>query len=248
MNIENFHFPPIDYRYWLSQHGDNDIGNVGLGLTTRLSNLRIINSSISQEVIDLNSMLEAVNYIERKVAVKTKNNQDYLDIFDAINNWGGKTIQRGIVYSGLTLRNNLEYKDWFANYINAAELLREEGGLLKGIELMFKTIGLGVSFGSKHIAFWTFDNPATAIYDSKISQILLRSKNPKTKDMVPFINAINMLSINHRIYCGNLNPKEIEKALFAFHKYYWSNSAKWLGLSSGNDFDCAVEWNAMMFF
>lgn len=248
MNIENFHFPPIDYGYWLTQHGDNVVGNVGLGLTTRLSNLQIINSSISQEVIDLNSMLEAVDYIERKVAVKTKNNQDYLDIFDAINNWGGKTIQRGIIYSGLTLRNNLEYKDWFTNYINAAELLREEGQLLMGIELMFKTIGLGVSFGSKHIAFWTFDNPATAIYDSKISQILLRSKNPKTQDMIPFINAINNLSNNHVEFCGELTPKDIEKALFAFHKNYWSNGGVWLGLTSGSDFDCAVEWNRMMIY
>jgi hypothetical protein len=247
-STDNFHFPPIDYRYWLSQHGDNDVGNIRLGLTSRLSNLKMINSTISQDVIELKSMFEAVNYIEKKVASETKSYQDYLDIFDAINNWGGKAIQRGIIYSGLTLRNKLDHEDWFANYIKAANLLRQEDRVLEGIELMFSTPGLGVSFGSKHIAFWTYDNPVTAVYDSKISQILLRSENPKIKDMIPFISAINKLANEQSDYCDRLKPKEIEKALFAFHKHYWSNGSKWLGLKGGIDFDCAVKWNKKMVF
>jgi hypothetical protein len=247
-NTDNFHFPPINYRYWLSQHGDNDVGNIRLGLTSRLSNLKMINSTISQDVIELKSMFEAVNYIDEKVAIKIKEYQDYLDIFDAINNWGGKAIQRGKIYSGLTLRNRLDYEDWFANYIKAANLLRQEDRVLEGIELMFSTPGLGVSFGSKHIAFWTYDNPITAVYDSKISQILLRSANPKIKDMIPFISAINKLANDQSDYCDCLTPKEIEKALFAFHKYYWLNNGKWLGKTSGNDLDCAIEWNKKMVF
>jgi len=247
-STDNFHFPPIDYRYWLSQHGDNDVGNIRLGLTSRLSNLKMINSTISQDVIELKSMFEAVNYIDEKVAIKIKEYQDYLDIFDAINNWGGKAIQRGKIYSGLTLRNRLDYEDWFANYIKAANLLRQEDRVLEGIELMFSTPGLGVSFGSKHIAFWTYDNPITAVYDSKISQILLRSANPKIKDMIPFISAINKLANDQSDYCHCLTPKEIEKALFAFHKYYWLNNGKWLGKTSGNDLDCAIEWNNRMVF
>lgn len=247
-STDNFHFPPIDYRYWLSQHGDNDVGNIRLGLTSRLSSLKMINSTISQDVIELKSMFEAVNYIEKKVASETKSYQDYLDIFDAINNWGGKAIQRGIIYSGLTLRNKLDHEDWFAYYIKAANLLRQEDRVLEGIELMFSTPGLGVSFGSKHIAFWTYDNPVTAVYDSKISQILLRSENPKIKDMIPFISAINKLANEQSDYCDGLKPKEIEKALFAFHKYYWLNNGRWLGKVSGNDIDCAIEWNNRMVF
>jgi hypothetical protein len=246
--IDNFHFPPIDYRYWLSRHGDNIVGGTRLGLTSRLSYLKMMNSTISQDVIGLKSMPEAVKFIERKIASETKGEQDYLDIFDAINNWGGKTIQRGKIYSGLTLRNNLEYGNWFANYIMAADLLRQKERVLDGIELMFSIPGLGVSFGSKHIAFWTYDNPVTAVYDSKISQILLRSENPKIKDVIPFFSAIKKLADDQSEYCGNLMPKEIEKALFAFHEYYWLNNGKWLGKTSGNDFGCAVEWNKRMVF
>lgn len=247
-SADNFHFPPIDYRYWLSQHGDNDVGNNRLGLTSRLSNLKKNNSTISADVIELKSMSDAVSFIEKKVASETKTYQDYLDIFDAINNWGGKAIQRGIIYSGLTLRNKLDHEDWFAYYIKAANLLRQEDRVLEGIELMFSTPGLGVSFGSKHIAFWTYDNPVTAVYDSKISQILLRSENPKIKDMIPFISAINKLANEQSDYCDGLKPKEIEKALFAFHKYYWLNNGRWLGKVSGNDIDCAIEWNNRMVF
>ncbi len=248
LGADNFHFPPIDYKYWLSQHGDNDIGNNRLGLTSRLSNLKIINSTISDNVIELKSMSEAASFIEKKVASETISYQDYLDVFDTINNWGGKSIQRGKIYSGITLRNNLDFQDWFANYIIAAKCLRDRDRFVEGVELMFAIPGLGVSFGSKHIAFWTFDNPAIAIYDSKISQILLRSINPRMNDMMPFISAINKLANHHSDYFGRLSPKDIEKALFAFHKHYWSNSSKWLGLKGGIDFDCAVKWNKKMVF
>jgi hypothetical protein len=131
-------------------------------------------------------------------------------------------------------------------YKDAANCLRQEENLIQGVVKMFQIPGLGVSFGSKHIAFWTFDNPVTAIYDSKISQILLRSKNPQKKDMLPFLNSINFLFQNHPEYCSSFTPKEIEKALFAYHKYYWSNNGEWLGRDFGHDYNVAIEWNELL--
>jgi hypothetical protein len=243
MIIGDFHYPKINYRFWLSQHGDNNSDFIGLGLTTRLSNLQKVNPTISQEVINLTSMNDAVVFIKNKISKLEKTDQDYLDIFDAINNWGGKTIQRGIIYSGITLRNNINIRNWFGCYKLSADLLGQKDNFLNGIAMMLKVPGLGVSFGSKHFAFWSYDNSRTAIYDSKISQILLRSRTPKKKDVLPFIESINTLANNHPEFCHNMMPNEIEKALFAFHKYYWTNSGFWLLNEAGEDYDVAIQIN-----
>lgn len=246
MNINNFNFPEINYSYWLSQHGDNNNNlNNGLGLTTRFMNLRQMypQIGISDEVIELKTMGQAVNFIEQKISnYPNLSDQDYLDIFDAINNWGGRMIQKGIIYARQTLRNNLDEHNWFENYKKAAHLL-QLNKLEEGIAVMLGIPGLGISFGSKHIAFWAFDNESIAIYDSKISQVLLRSKNPRKKDIIPFLSAIKDFSSNHSEICHNKTPQVIEKALFAFHKFYWTNDGVWLGNTQGEDLNLAIEIN-----
>ena len=102
-------------------------------------------------------------------------------------------------------------------YLDAVKLSRK-GDVDAAINKFEEMPQIGVSFATKHLAFWV-DNVATPVYDERIAKMLL-GKKPAVKDYNSF-----------REWASDLAPKvglkngiEVEKALFAFSNNYFDNS------------------------
>ena len=77
-----------------------------------------------------------------------------------------------------------------------------------------------MSFGSKHISFWSRKNgneKCLIVIDNKIAGVS-GVKKAKSADFKNIIQEVHNLEDKL-----NLEPQQIEKALFSFHSYYFDN-------------------------
>jgi hypothetical protein len=226
--------PKIDFKYWLlKNHNDSLHEKRFIALITKIENLYEENTNYNQsyfcgDSIEI-SRLKEMNYLELENEILNKirkitdftNDNEILKIFDLIQIWGG--LQGGSNFYNIVENSSmrLNYKNWLPKYI---ELIKESINKNKDayeIVSKGKIPNLRMSFGSKHISFWSRkknDDNCFIIIDNKIAGVS-GIKNALEADYNNILSQVYNYSSEF-----NLKPFEIEKALFTFHKSYFDNS------------------------
>lgn len=235
MNNSN-NLPKIDFNYWYNKNlEDSNTERRFVSMITRINNIFEKDNNFKQAYFcgDHNetSRLKELNYNELENEIiflirNIKNVADFSDmeilkIFDLIQIWGGLTGGSNPyqIKDNNTVR--LNYKNWIKEYRKLINL-----SINQNIEsykfVIEKNIPcLNMSFGSKHISFWSRkeeDYNCLVVIDNKISGV----------SGVKIASEANFKLIVENIYKIanelNLFPYQIEKALFTFHKFYFDNS------------------------
>ena len=146
---------------------------------------------------------------------------EILKIFDLIQIWGGLTGGSNPykIKDNNTVR--LNYKNWIEQYRKLINLSINQN--IEGYKFVIeKNIPcLNMSFGSKHISFWSrkdVDDNCLIVIDNKISGV---SGVKKASEADYKVIIENVFKIANEL---NLKPYQIEKALFTFHKFYFDNN------------------------
>ena len=228
--------PKIDFKYWFNKNqSDALIENRFVSMITRISNIYNEDNKYKQSYFCDNkteiSRLKNLNYneLENEILIKIQKNNDVdkaneseiLEIFDLINIWGG--LQGGsnfynIKKDGSTTR--IQYKDWLEEYIKLIKKAILKDSSSYSDILAGKIPNLNMSFGSKHISFWSRKNgneKCLIVIDNKIAGVS-GVKKAKSADFKNIIQEVHNLEDKL-----NLEPQQIEKALFSFHSYYFDN-------------------------
>lgn len=235
MNNSNL-LPKIDFNYWYNINIENsNTESRFVSMITKITKIYNENNTFKQAYFCGNDFeinrLKALNYNQFENEILSlikvnKNIEDFSDeeilkIYDLIQIWGGLTGGS----NPYNIKNNnttrLNYQSWIKNY---RELI------IKSIErkvesyeyvLEGKIPYLKMSFGSKHISFWSRkveDDNCLVVIDNKISGV----SGFKTASVADYKLIIeNIYKISNEL---NFKPYQIEKALFSFHKFYFDNN------------------------
>ena len=227
--------PIINFKYWFNQNQANAlIENRFKSMITRISNIYIENNNYKQVYFCDNdkeiTRLKDLNYneLENEIIMRIQKINDIdkadeneiLDIFDLINIWGG--LQGGSnfynIKNGTSTR--IQYKEWLQNYVKLIKkaILKDSSSysdILDG-----KIPNLNMSFGSKHISFWSRKNgneKCLIVIDNKIAGVtgVKKAINADFKDIIQEVH-----NLEAEI---KLEPQMIEKALFSFHSNFFDN-------------------------
>ena len=225
--------PKIDFKYWLNKNQTDSLNEKRfIALITKINNIYNLNIKYNQSYfcgdnIEI-SRLMSLNYIsfeneilEKIRELKNFNNDDeILKIFDLIQIWGG--LQGGSnfynIISDTSLR--LNYKAWIPKY---KELIKKSiSKEINAYEIVAKgeIPNLRMSFGSKHISFWSRknnDNECLVIIDNKIAGV----SGVKIALDVNYTDILSQIHAYSKEF--NMKPFEIEKSLFTFHRAYFNN-------------------------
>lgn len=226
--------PKIDFKYWLIKNQKDSLNEKRfIALITKIINIYELNKNHKQAYFcgdsDEISRLKSLNYVSFeneiieniKKIVDLKNDEEILKVFDLIQIWGG--LQGGSnfynIIEGKSLR--LNYKKWLPKYkelINLAILKNKD---VYKIVASGEIPNLRMSFGSKHISFWSRkinDDDCLVIIDNKIAGVsgALTALDANYSEILSEINDYSKEF--------NLKPFEIEKSLFTFHRSYFNNS------------------------
>lgn len=232
-------FPKIDFKYWYNKNiEDSNTEPRFKSMITKINNIYENNNNLNQayfcgDKIEINR-LKNLNYnqLENEILNLIKNkskknvtdfsDNEILQIFDLIQIWGGLTGGS----NPYQIKNNksvrLNYEKWIKDYRNLINLSIEKN--IKAYEFVLKKNipCLNMSFGSKHISFWSRkkvdDNKCLIVIDNKISGV----SGVKIASKADY----NLIIKNvHKIASEiNMKPYQIEKALFTFHKFYFDNN------------------------
>jgi hypothetical protein len=204
-------------------------------MITRINNIYEKDNNFNQAYFCGNqneiNRLKQLNYnqLENEIIILIRNKKDEADfsdmevlkIFDLIQIWGGLTGGSNPYKIKDNSSVRLNYKNWIKEYKRLINL-----SINQNIEsykfVIEKNIPcLNMSFGSKHISFWSRkeeDDNCLVVIDNKISGV----SGVKTASEADFKLIIeNIFKISNEF---NLKPYQIEKALFTFHKYYFDNN------------------------
>ena len=244
--------PNIDFNYWYNQNQTNAlIQNRFISMITRICNIYQINNNHKQAFfcgneIEINRLKklnyneleqEIINRIKAISNIDSANENEILDIFDLINIWGG--LQGGSNFYNIKDETSMriDYKDWLPKYI---KLIKK--AILKNSSTYFDVLNgdipyLNMSFGSKHISFWSRkngNNNCLIVIDNKIAGIT-GVKKAKNADYNIIIQEVHDLEVTLQ-----LEPQQIEKGLFSFHSYYFDNeNTKFNGDNKNIDYSIA---------
>lgn len=227
--------PIIDFKYWFNQNQDNAlIENRFISMITRISNIYNENNKHKQSYFCENdteiSRLKNLNYneLENEILMRIQkindidkaNENEILDIFDLINIWGG--LQGGSnfynIKNGSSTR--IQYKEWLQNYVKLIKkaILKDSSSYSDILDGQIPN--LNMSFGSKHISFWSRKNgneKCLIVIDNKIAGVT-GVKKAINADFKEIIQEVHSLEAELQ-----LEPQKIEKALFSFHSCYFDN-------------------------
>lgn len=246
--------PSIDFTYWYNQNQANALlQNRFISMITRICNIYQINNSHKQAFFCGNEIeidrLKKLNYneLEEEIINRIKaissidlaNENEILEIFDLINIWGG--LQGGSNFYNIKdgTSTRIQYKKWLPKYI---EIIKK--AILKNSTTYFDVLNgeipyLNMSFGSKHISFWSRkngNNKCLIVIDNKIAGIT-GIKKAKNADFSIIIQEVHDLEV-----ALQLEPQQIEKGLFSFHSYYFDNeNTKFNGDSGNIDYSIAYK-------
>ena len=146
---------------------------------------------------------------------------ELLIIFDLIQGWGGKTGRAPYVKpaEGPT---RLSWKPLSQTYRDAIRIcFNEDFDYSKLLTSLLKIPGIGESFATKHMFFWSEYGPrreAIPIYDSRIKTLLCLSD----RDAVDYHSFY--VAMKNTAKVQKLNVGLLERALFAFSQNYFPNS------------------------
>jgi hypothetical protein len=217
-------FPNINYQYWSQQNPFYQnlpiFETIRTSLTHYASRPGLINDVIDR--IETLTCLELVNLIQTEIKEiinedQIENDIRILRVFDLIQGWGGKMGKSPYVPYVNPVRNNPN--TWIHNYKLGIQLSIQ--GNPEGLTHFENIPKIGVSFGSKHLSFWSRfggNNNAIPIYDARIQTLLyfnqpgIPSYSDYIRDMVEFSNNIG-IDIN-----------QLEMALFGFSSNYFPNN------------------------
>ena len=227
--------PKINFTYWLNKNQIDSINERRfVALITKINNIYKLNQNHKQAYFCGNQneilRLKNLNYVsfEEEIIKKIKkikdldNDDEDLKIFDLIQIWGG--LQGGSNFYNIVENTSLRlnYTKWLPKYkqlINLAISKKNEAyKIVANGEIPY----LRMSFGSKHISFWSRkdkdESNCLIIIDNKIAGVsgALTALDANYTDI--------LLQIHSYSKELNLKPYEIEKALFTFHRSYFNNS------------------------
>ena len=171
------------------------------------------------------------NYLNSKISIaaaeleKTKTPSDNIlfDVFNAIQYWGASTGRRFYLQNFLTESNaDKFFEGWVKNikptYLSIiSELSKEESDIDKVIVLFDKIDGLGVSFGTKHLHFWSKAlgrKNTLPIYDKNIYQ-LLRADVRKFPNWSQYLEVVE--EFENIAKTLKMTAADVERAFFAYH-------------------------------
>jgi hypothetical protein len=235
--MNNFNIlPKIDFNYWYHKNLiDSNSKRRFVSMITRINNIFEKDNNFKQAYFcgdyDEIIRLKGLNYnqLENEIIILIRNQKNVADfsdmeilkIFDLIQIWGGLTGGSNPyqVKNNNTVR--LKYENWIREYRKLINL-----SVIQNIDsykfVKEKNIPcLNMSFGSKHISFWSRkenDDNCLVVIDNKISGV----SGFKIASQANFKLIIESIyEITNEL---NLKPYQIEKALFTFHKFYFDNN------------------------
>ena len=218
-------FPNIDYNYWMNKNPF--YANAPLLPTMRicLINFASMPGLINDVLDDVENMTckTLVSLIENDIKEIIKNDlfedkNKMLRVFDLINGWGGKMGKTTYVKpKGNTTRNSSD--TWYIHYVNGVK--KAIKGKNEGLADFTKIYGVGDSFGTKHLYFWSLfgSNMPIPIYDARIKTLLYLSidEAPAFEQYIEDMTNFSILK--------NITINQLEKALFAFSSNYFPNES-----------------------
>jgi hypothetical protein len=239
--------PNIDYTHWRNEY-DSNIGGGVPSERTRKS-LNAIRTKILNH-IDQNDPLYAVLVnpaLESRTMDKLEaegkrlasmidketdlNKQDsfYLAIFDIVNAWGGGSIGRFYTSTNnpTSQTRRSAYKKFIPYYKKAVEKIKE-GKYTEALSIIDsdKVPGIGISFGAKHVWFWSdffkdsgSDKEVAPVYDMRIALAFRMWGGPKTSDYDSYLKELDGVKSKYK----DFTRKDVERAVFAFSDHYFDN-------------------------
>ena len=218
-------FPKIDFHYWSNK---NDyFSNNELLETIKIGLDHARKGGLIGPILDsitLKSNRTLVNLIESKIQLHDDVNKfsddDLLIIFDLIQGWGGKMGKTPYVkpQNGPT---RLTWKPLAQTYRESIGIcFKGNFEYLQFLNGLLAIPGIGESFATKHMFFWTEYGPrrqAIPIYDARI-KLLLCLHDRKAVDYQTFYASMKKMANETQITVGLL-----ERALFAFSQNYFPN-------------------------
>jgi hypothetical protein len=226
--------PKIDFKYWLNKNQTDSLNEKRfIALITKINNIYSLDSKYKQSYfcgdnIEIGRLMN-LNYVSFETEILEKirnlnnlnNDDEILKIFDLIQIWGG--LQGGSnfynIINDTSLR--LNYKVWMPIY---KVLIKESiSKNIKVYDIVAKgeIPNLRMSFGSKHISFWSRkndDDNCLVIIDNKIAGVS-GIKIALNVDYTDILSQIHAYSKEFK-----MKPFEIEKSLFTFHRSYFNNT------------------------
>lgn len=205
-------FPTINYQYWSKQNGWNQRNTIQ-GMITLLKNRF---PWYNPRYNDVESVIKEIGVFVRAYFRHDYDNQSLKEAFIAIQVWGGMSARNHTV-------NILE--NWEENepiYKFAVDEMIDEDGYYSSAFRRLKSIrGLGTSFITKHIAFWTGKGKkekGLPILDDVIAKILYDRKAER----------VNYYDYRQEVYdfadANNIKSNKVESAIFSFAQYYWETA------------------------
>ena len=232
-------FPKIDYKFWLSNWGES------VGQKKAYTNKNMIEYIVFDG--DINS---CTNEIFDLVKSSRTNKASVLRVVDLIYSWGGRSGR--LFYAStkgkFSPRKELETnEDTFSKYLKGVALA--QAGKSDSIDQFCKVNGIGPSYASKHAYFWSInsENPLI-IVDSKIAGALGYKTIDELEKRHNYKNIVESFKNKAVDEFEEANPSKIERALFAFHKYYFlNNNNDWKNNIEGHDYDEALKLAEILF-
>jgi len=201
----------IDFDFWKDRNpyfSDSDLNlsmKGGLTLIQDRNFLRGFNPRTAADIVDaIETRIEAFD-------IETADYNELACISDLIQAWGGMAGRAPYVKKK-ERRFRYDWKDYYDGVKNA-----RDDKPVQAISLWLKIDGIGMSFASKHLRFWTKKYP---VLDTRISLLLCGSKKllnePDCYD--DFLKIIKPLTVKF-----SADSLEVEKALYAFSQHFFGN-------------------------
>jgi len=246
----------LNFIHWFDKNqkqGEQE--NRHHALITRINNVSVpMGQSLSYFCDDIEEVDRiknlTYNQFEEEIVQKIRlcdlnSNDAILRVFDLIQIWGG--LQGGSNFYRNIRGNNclrLDYQNWIDAYREL--IILSINNDRNAYQLIINRVipYLGLSFGSKHISFWSRRDSSInplVIIDNKIAGLwgFHKSSNLSYQNVNGILNDISETSTQ-----TGLAMHHIEKSLFSFHKFYFNNeNSSWSNRISDFNIDQLVDYD-----
>ncbi|MFD0798472.1 hypothetical protein ACFQZJ_13450 [Maribacter chungangensis] len=232
-------FPEINYQFWLSKWNES----IGQGKV-------YTNKNIEKYIKFENNINACTNEIIELTKYEEITKKNVFRVIDLIYSWGGRSGR--MFYSKtknrISPREELEkdsnvYETYFEGIILAKK------GNTESISKFNSIRGIGASYASKHSYFWSInsDNPLI-IVDSKIAGALGHISIDSLEKKSKYRETVQLFIDKAEIEFNDKNPSKVERALFAFHNFYFLNdNSGWKNRIEFEDFNQAKSLAELLF-
>jgi len=220
-------FPKIDFYYWSNKNEAFSDSELTSTIRTGLLHARrgnLIGPILDSINLKTNKML--VDLISQKIQaynnISKFSDDELLIIFDLIQGWGGRMGKTPYV-KPQTGPTRLTWKPLAKTYRDSIAISFDNNFNYEHfLNCLMQIPGIGVSFATKHMFFWTEYGPrrnAIPIYDARIKLLLCLSE----RDAVDY--KVFYMAMEKAAQVSNITVAIIERALFAFSQNYFPNNS-----------------------